>query len=77
MYNLYYLLPGVCVCVCVWYSVASWQSPDDLSGVTPMDTGRGEWTTVSESRTDTTPSPPQGNWADFSSFPTHNNQSPQ
>jgi hypothetical protein len=54
----------------------SWQSPDDLSGATPMDTG-GEWTTVSESRTDTTPSPPQGNWADFSSFPTHNSQSPQ
>ena len=56
-------------------AASSWQSPD-LSGVTPMDTGGGvgEWT-GKEGRTGTPPSP-KSNWADFSSFSTHN-QSPQ
>lgn len=52
------------------YIVATtWQSPEDLSGVTPMDTGAGTVQWTSEPRNDTPPSP-QSNWADFSSFTT-------
>ena len=48
-------------------TATSWRNQDDLSGVTPMDTGAGmeQW---SKEQNATTSASPSTSWADFSSF---------